>query len=141
MVDGGVKKVKICPYCEKLNDDGAYICTNCKGPLKDLGGDVRRQNSRKKPSKNKNEGFLSRYSVELGYFASIILGWMGLLFIVFNNKTYNLFIWGLVGLIFPLDTLYRGDIRNRKDAYIQIVICLVGIVVQVCYAHFVVHIL
>lgn len=110
--------MKVCTYCNCVNDDDATFCKNCGNLLYN----------------ENNLNFNKKYSrkfILAGYILSFIFGWGGLVLTLFSSLTNSMFFIGFFGLIFPFNLIRSDDRDIGRAGYIQLLICLSGVFLQI----------
>ena len=107
--------MKICPKCQKENPEDARYCNYCSYPL-EIQEPYQVQNPKK--------------IIIMGYIASIILGWIGVILTILAHGNPRMFI-GFFGIILPIGFLKSQNPEIRKHAIIQTIIYLAGLITQV----------
>ncbi len=102
-----------CPKCNQNNDEDSIYCKYCGYPIK-------KQNTITNTKK----------IIKINYLLSIIFGWIGIPLILIS-KTQTTFFIGAIGFLLPLNLLNSDDKNIRKHSIIQIIICLIGLLIQI----------
>ena len=111
--------VKVCPVCDCINDDDAQYCKACGCQLMVDGSNY-----------HFDVSYLQNRSVVVGYILAILFGWGGVILSLLSTINNSLLFMGFFGLIFPFDLIRADDPSVRKHGYIQLIICVTGVIVQ-----------